>query len=121
MARRISITDTFHWGNGESAAKDSSRISQNRGVHQGKMVGFKLTINDNTGNRTATLKVKDSDGDVIYTSGACAENATTVTMGLDIPLIEKEIITITPSGDPGASGMDVTNIALYYHPDPVIP
>lgn len=121
MARRISITDTFHWGAAESAAKDSSKISQNQGVHQGKMVGFKLTVNDNTNNVTVTLKVKDKDGDVIYTSAACAEAATTVVMGLDIPLVEQEMITITPSGVPGASGLDVTNIRLYYHPDPIIP
>jgi len=119
MARIVEISDTFHWADTESAVKNSSKISANKGVHQGKMVGFKLTVNDNTGNRTVTLKIVDKDGDVIYTSGNCAEAVTTVTMGLDVPLVEQEIVRITPSGDPGASGLDVTNIVLYYHPDPV--
>ena len=117
MARLVTITDTFSWASGASGAKDSSKISSNRGVHQGTMIGFKLTVNDNTGNRTVTLKVKDKDGDTIYTSGNCAEGATTITMGLTIPLIEQEIVTITPSGDPGESGLAVTNIRLYYQPD----
>lgn len=121
MARRISITDTFHWASGASAAKESSKISSNYGVHQGQLVGFKLTVNNNTGNRTVTLGIKDKDGDVIYTSGACAEAVTTITMGLNIPLVEQELIVITPSGDPGESGLDVTNIRLYYNPDVVIP
>lgn len=119
MARRVDITDTFHWASGASSLKDSSKISVNKGVHQGKMVGFKLTVNNNTGNRTVTLKVLDKDGDCLYTSGACAETVTTVTMGLDVPLIEQEVVRITPSGDPSTSGLDVTNVALYYHPDPV--
>lgn len=121
MARIVTITDTLHWDSGASGVKNSSKISQNKGVHQGKMVGFKLTLNDNTGNRTVTLSIVDKDGDVIYTSGNCTEAATTVTMSLDVPLIEQELVRITPSGDPGTSGLDVTNIKLYYHPDPIIP
>lgn len=121
MARRILVTGITAWPNGQFAPKTSDKISQNPGVHQGRMVGFKLTVNDNTGNRTVTLKVKDKDGDVIYTSNNCPEATTTIVMGLDIPLVEQETIVITPSGDPGLSGLTVTNIVLYYFPDPITP
>ncbi len=121
MSRRIAITDTFHWNSGQFALKDSSKISSNKGVRQGKMVGFKLTLSNCTNAITATVKIVDSDGDVIYTSAGQNKGATSIVMGLDIPLVEQEIVRITPSGDPGASGLDATNVKIYYHPDPIIP
>src|SRR5512147_1581159 len=121
MSRRIAITDTFHWNSGEFGAKDSLKISSNKGIRQGKMVGFKITLSNCTNAITATLKIVDSDGDPIYTSGPQNKGATSIVMGLDVPLCEQEIVRITPSGDPGASGLDATNIKIYYHPDPIIP
>lgn len=118
MAKRIVVSGTFSWLAAGSTAIDSDKISQNKGVHQGKLIGHKVTVSDNTANRTITLKVLDQDGDVIYTSGNLAEAVTTVTMGLDIPLVEQEVVRITPSGAPSTGGMAVTNVVLYYHPDP---
>ncbi len=46
-----------------------------------------------------------------------AKNTTTIVMGLDIPLVEKEICQIDLSDDPGVGGGTVTNIRLFYHPD----
>lgn len=96
---------------------DSTPISNNSGVHQGQMVGWKCSANDNTNNVTYTLRILDRDGDIIYTSaGGHAENAVTLVMGLNIPLIEKEKIRITASGVPGAS-TGIYNVTLYYNPD----
>jgi len=105
---------------GGTAAVDSAKISNNAGVHQGQMVGFKAKAALCAGAVNFTLKIKDRDGDVIYTSGACGSSATvvttTVTMGLNIPIIEKEIITITPAGEPGITGL-IVQVTLYYNPD----
>jgi hypothetical protein len=38
-------------------------------------------------------------------------------MGLDIPLVERETVVIDPDADPGAGGVTISNITLYYHPD----
>lgn len=98
-------------------SKDSPKISNNSGVHQGLMIGWKCKANDNTNNVTYTLRIVDRDGDVIYTSaGGHAENATVVVMGLSVPLIEREVIRITASGQPGAS-TGIYDVTLYYNPD----
>ena len=118
----IDVTD-FHWTTPGHAAVISPAISANWGVHQGKMIGFKAVASNALNGITFTLAIKDRDGDTIYTSGANAENATTLTMGLDIPLVEQETVVIDPSGDPGDTGgttvdFAITKLYLYYHPDP---
>lgn len=109
------ITVTCPTGGGNTPV-DSPKISYNSGVHQGQMVGFKCNANNCTNAITFTLKIKDRDGDVIYTSGAMNRNAITVTMSLNVPLVEREIITITPSGEPGAVAL-IVKVTLYYNPD----
>lgn len=80
-----------------------------------------VTINDNTGNATATVELRDADGGVIWTQAGIPENATThyqyyTLSGTDIPLnvLLQGIITVgcTASGDPGASTM-TCDVALY--------
>jgi hypothetical protein len=98
------------------------KVSGNQGVHQGKMVGFKVVASDALNAITFTLSIKDKDGDVIYTSGAQARNGVRVVMGLDIPLVEQEVVSIDPSADPGDTLLTTddfvcSNITLYYHPD----
>jgi hypothetical protein len=99
---------------------DSAKISNNTGIHQGLMIGFKVHALVCANAVNFTLKIKDRDGDVIYTSGNNSSSASvvviTVTMGLAIPIIEQEIITITPAGEPGASGL-IVRATLYYDPD----
>ncbi len=126
MARRVPtaigtyVRVTCPWS--AHAAVDSTKISGNRGVHQGQMVGFKVVAANVFNAITFTLSIKDGDGDIIYTSGALAENATTLTMGLNIPLIEQEKIVIDASGNPGndvdGQRTDLTvDVVLYYNPD----
>jgi len=121
MARTVSVA-SMSWTTPDHAAKTSDKISQNKGVHQGKMIGFKVNASDAVNAITFTLSIKDKDGDIIYTSGAQAEDGVRVVMGLDIPLVEQETVVIDPSGDPGdkAGTTDdfvCSNITLYYHPD----
>ena len=116
MAKTVTVSD-MTWESGDHAAQESGKISSNWGVHQGKMVGFKVTASNATNGITFTLSIKDRDGDTIYTSEAQNENGVRLVMGLDIPLVEQETVVIDPSGDPGESGFTCSNITLYYHPD----
>jgi hypothetical protein len=99
---------------------DSVMVSNNTGVHQGQMVGFKAKVLPCDNAVDFTLGIKDRDGDTIYTSGAQTSHAANtlihVVMSLNVPIIEREIITITPAGEPGASGLIVL-ATLYYNPD----
>ena len=119
MAKKVRVS-AMHWAAGGHAAVESSKISQNDGVHQGKMIGFKITISNCTNAINVVLQIKDSDGDVIYTSAGQAKGGTRIVMALDVPLVEQEIVVLDPDGDPGASGLDVTNITLYYYPDTLV-
>lgn len=101
---------------------DSAKISGSKGVHQGQMVGWKVTAPAWTNNPTYTLRIKDQDGDTIYNSaGGHADGGTLVVMGLNIPLIEKEIINLTLSGAPGGASILDAYVWLYYNPDAIIP
>lgn len=73
-----------------------------------------VAINDNTGNATATVQIRDSDGAVLWSVAAIPENANTVYQyytlsGTDLPLAilctDTMTIGVTPSGDPGVSTM----------------
>jgi len=116
MSRKIRVADVTVAAGGH-APVESSRISQNQGVHQGKMIGYKVAISNCTNAINIVLQVKDSDGDVIYTSPGEAKGGTRIRMGLDIPLVERETVVIDPDGDPGAGGVTISNITIYYHPD----
>src|SRR5512138_2600409 len=119
MARRVELL-TLSFGAADTE-KTSAAISANKGVHQGQLVGWKVTAPAFTNNPTYTVQLKDSDGDIIYTSaGGHADGGTLVVMGLNIPLVEKEQVVITLSGVPGGTGGDVT-VRLYYNPDAIIP
>lgn len=118
MAKKVKVAD-MSWGATGHAPVDSAKISNNQGVHQGKMIGVKMVISDCPNAITFTLAIKDSDGDTIYTSSGQAKNGTRIVMGLDVPLVEQEKVSIDPSGDAGVGGVTVSNITLYYHPDVV--
>ncbi len=105
------------WANGVSAATNPTAP-----MH-GRLEQIKVTINNNTGNRTLTLAIKDADGDTLLTIAAIPENATTVytansekavqDANFDALLLDEICtFTCTPSGDPGASGM-TADISLY--------
>lgn len=122
MARRVPLL-TFVFGTSDTHIH-SAKISMNQGVHQGKMVGFKIVQPDWVNGVAAVVTIQDADGDTIYTSGNMTHGVTTVVMGLDIPLCEKEIVTVTLAGAHGGVGAlpggNVT-VRLYYHPDPIQP
>jgi hypothetical protein len=107
---QVSVAD------GATAAVDSIIGSLNGTIRQ-----FTVTVNDNTNNVTATVAFLDADDYVMHSEAAIAENATTAFQywtlsGTDLPLalLVDDTITVrmTPSGDPGASGMTV-DIVFY--------
>jgi len=80
-----------------------------------------VTINNNDGNATATVQLRNENGGVLWTFAAIAENATSVYQfytlsGTDLPLAVLCAGTITvgctASGDPGASGL-TCDVELY--------
>lgn len=105
------------WANGVSSAV-AKTMEVNGIVEQ-----IAVKINDNTGNRTGTVVITDANGATLFSKASIAENATTTyfarsyksTQDADFnPCIAVGTLTatITPSGDPGASGMTV-DVFLY--------
>ena len=72
MARKIRVANVTVAAGG-NCPLESSRISQNQGVHQGKIISYKMGISNCTNAINVVLQIKDSDGDVIYTSPGEAE------------------------------------------------
>jgi hypothetical protein len=109
---------------GGSNPVDSPKISNNTGVHQGLMSGFKVVANNCTNAITFSLGIIDRDGDLITPASGIwtgiAKNATTIRMypgdAVYVPLIEQEKIRITPSGEPGDTPL-IVKVTLYYLPD----
>jgi hypothetical protein len=65
-----------------------------------------------------TLRYGDIVEVIDAAKGAGVEKVGIVTEGMRvIPLVERETMVIDPDGDPGAGGVTVSNITLYYHPD----
>lgn len=96
--------DQLSWASGDSTAQ--SFAFPINGVIQ----EFTAVLNDNTGNKTVTVAIRDEDNYSLYTSGALAENATTVTkLTADTQVYVPDgcNVLVTPSGDPGASGLTV--------------
>jgi len=80
-----------------------------------------VTINNNDGNATATVALRNEDGAVLWTESGVAENTSTVFQyytlsGTDLPLdiLCAGTITVgcTASGDPGSSGL-TCDVELY--------
>ena len=114
MSKRVPLI-SLTFGAAETT-KESPRISENEGVHQGKCTHIKLVIPAFTNNPTITGEIIDSDGDVIFSQAAIADGQTLVIADKSIPLVEKEKVRITLSGVPGGSGGVVT-ARLYYFPE----
>jgi len=98
------------WASGETAAIEVTLPNAN-----GRCEQIAVTVNDNTGNRTLTVTLTDENSAQVYTKAAIPENATTVynankgTPDFPAFLMNGPItVSLTPSGDPGASGMTAT-------------
>jgi len=82
-----------------------------------------VVINDNDGNATATVTITSDVSGQLYTKAGIPENATTVYQARSLGgttdsdfkafLCSSDLtVTVTPSGDPGASDMTV-DVYLY--------
>ncbi len=116
---RISIT----LPNGATAEVQQAlpaRISENTGVYQGDITLIKVVTPNFTNSITTIIKIYDKNGFLKFTSSALAENSGTggipIWPTIPIPIEEREYVTATPSGDPGAGGGMVT-IDIEYRPD----
>ena len=90
-------------------------INLPKGVPIAQIISIQYVISTATNSITATFKLYDSNGVLMYSKGSIPYNATT----LDPPntsqnaavitfnplLVEGGQISFTPSGDPGTSGM----------------
>ena len=93
------------WDSGETDA--NSTTCQINGVIRGHIT----TVNNNTNNVTATVVLKYNSATMDTQSGI-AENAATFSDTNDLWVNGTVTCTVTPSGDPGASGMTV-DVVLY--------
>jgi len=92
----------------------------------GRCTQVAVAVNDNTGNRTATVTITDENGATLFTKSGIAEAATTTyfaesnkaTQDADFnPFLACGVLTatLTPSGDPSTTGMTV-DVYLYLKP-----
>jgi hypothetical protein len=114
MAKRVPLISLIFGA--ADTQKTSPAISLNQGVHQGKCTHIKITLPAFTNNPTATIQILDSDGDVIFSQAAIADDQTLMIADKSIPLIEKETVKVILSGVPGGTGGNVT-VRLYYLPE----
>jgi hypothetical protein len=114
MAKKVPLI-SLTFGAAETT-KESARISENEGVHQGKCTHIKITLPNWTNSPTATIRIKDSDGDTIFSQAGIAEGQTFVIADKSIPLIEKETVEVELSGVPGGAG-GIVKARLYYLPE----
>ena len=102
------------WVNGVSAAIEDIDFKDVKG----KCSQLEVTLNNNTNNVTATVTIKTANGGILYTKAAIPENASTVyianslggTTDSDFKAFLASgdlLVDITPSGDPGTSGLTV--------------
>jgi hypothetical protein len=71
---------------------------------------YATKVSDNTGNKTMTVSIYDEDDQLLYTAAGIAENATTVTKltaDTEVCIPAGSYCKMTPSGDPGVSGLTV--------------
>lgn len=102
------------WSSGESDAKTTTLANL-----YGKCEQIEVKLNDNTNNVTATVAITTADSGTLFSQAGIAEDATTVykatsdATDFDAFLCGGTLtFTITPSGDPGASGLTV-DVILY--------
>ena len=106
------------WADGVSAAIEDIEMNNVKG----RCEQIEVVLNDNTNDVTATVTINSAQEGQLFTAAGIAENATTVfranTMGatdsdFEAFLVSGDItIDITPSGDPGSSGLTV-DVYLY--------
>lgn len=96
------------WASGITAAV-TKKASEN-----GWMKQFMFKANNSTNAITYTIEVIDPDDTAtsLYSKASLAENASTLTTGLTVPIEKDFQIKVTPSGDPGVSG-GIVDIIMY--------
>ena len=102
------------WASGASGAKEVT-IPDVRG----RIEQIEVKVSNNTGNVTATVAIASANAGSLYSQAAIPENAATVyratsdATDFDAFYAAGDLtVTITPSGDPGASGLTV-DVNLY--------
>jgi hypothetical protein len=104
------VKNTFTWASGETDAIVKT-------IHERGVVKVYYGVFTNATNPiTFTVTVKDEDGVQLYTKADFAENATELVASLNIPVDKGFTITVTPSGDPGASGV-IGTVVLFVQQD----
>jgi hypothetical protein len=102
------------WASGVTAAINITTHNLN-----GRCEQIEVLVNNATNAITFTVAIASEDSGTLYSQAGIAENATTVykatsdATDFDAFLVDGSVtITLTPSGDPGASGVTV-DLALY--------
>ncbi|KPK42745.1 MAG: hypothetical protein AMJ65_07165 [Phycisphaerae bacterium SG8_4] len=96
------------WADTETAAQTVNLFDR------GQVSQISVKVNDNTGNRTVQVTISDENAGQLYDKSLIPENAVTVYHATkDTEDFHEFVIgpgctlKVTPSGDPGASGLEV--------------
>ena len=104
------------WASGETAAATVSMNNANMLIER-----MDVIVSDATNGITFTVTITDENSSQILSEASLAENASNVLLATKstadfdaVPVNNTLTATITPSGDPGASGVTV-DVILYGH------
>ena|SRR3990170_551837 len=100
---------SFSWG----VTEDDEQTSIFTGLPEGLTHSFIVVAGATTNNVTFTIRLRNSHGVTLFERAAIADGGTTLlgpdsTESHEWPFMNGGSIGIEPSGDPGASGAEVT-------------
>ena len=76
-------------------------------AENGIMIGYTVVLPNFTTAATAVLTIIDNDGYTVYTGDAKNKNATSVVMGLTVPMGSGYVITLTLNAQSGGAATAV--------------
>lgn len=95
----------------------STRISSNRGVHNGTVFFAKIIIPSYEEDVTTDINLVDEGDDIVYTFSDLSRGATHIITDFQCPLVEQEYFTAELSDEPGGDADYMIYVTLYYIPD----
>ena len=100
------VVPQMSWASGASAEKTDSFNAA------GVVRNMCVKVSNATNAITFTLQLRDANGTKLFDQAGIEKNAVTAFVGIEIYFLGTLTVGVTPSGDPGASGVTV-DVTMY--------